>query len=540
MVTANRQWHLKIIIGGRSMIQKESVIGQISPIDGSELRLESYHLKKVEELMPGDHLCCLFRTELEHKALLTDYLLAGLSRNERIFYIIDAHSAETIKGYLKEKNIDVDALIKKGQFQILTVKESYLQTGTFDPDAMIKTLTEATKKALDDGYSALRVTGEMTWVLGAKPGSERLIEYEAKLNGFFPKSKCMAICQYDMRKFEPSVLLDVVRTHPYVVNGTEIYDNFYFLDPEEFFEPNRELVLLNKWLKNLDCRKRIEVAQRESEERANQMAESSMEGLVFHSGGIIFGANSALLKMIGYGSAELIGKSPWEFYQGDRTLAHTDGQTIHGPREVIINRKDGTTFPALIQVRFSPYKGEIATTIAIRDLTERKKMEQMIKDNARSEIHSIMISALPTFIENLPETVRKTYASTFGMRFEEQMRSKFLKDMDREDASPKNRDRPQSEKVFPKYIKWLSGFIENLGASVKYQIDGPDRYLEFNNCIWGPGVKPNPLFCQISRIIVLRSFSWTGLPGQVVQTGSILNGQRTCRFEFQLIEKGGK
>ncbi|NIR16924.1 MAG: histidine kinase, partial [Desulfobacterales bacterium] len=62
------------------------------------------------------------------------------------------------------------------------------------------------------GYNGLRVTGDMSWALKAPPGSERLIKYEAKLNEFFPGSKCIGICQYDKRLFPPALLMDVLYT----------------------------------------------------------------------------------------------------------------------------------------------------------------------------------------------------------------------------------------------------------------------------------------------------------------------------------------
>jgi len=50
---------------------------------------------------------------------------------------------------------------------------------------MISLLITETEKAVAQGYPALRMTGEMTWVLRGLPGSERLLEYEAKLNRDF-------------------------------------------------------------------------------------------------------------------------------------------------------------------------------------------------------------------------------------------------------------------------------------------------------------------------------------------------------------------
>lgn len=71
------------------------------------------------------------------------------------------------------------------------------------------------------------------------PGSERMIEYEAKMSAFLRGSRCVAVCMYDRRRFDPAILLDVITTHPIVVLGAEFYHNFYYIPPAEFLTDDR-------------------------------------------------------------------------------------------------------------------------------------------------------------------------------------------------------------------------------------------------------------------------------------------------------------
>jgi signal transduction histidine kinase len=98
----------------------------------------------------------------------------------------------------------------------------------------------------------------MSWILRGFPGCERMVEFEARLNTFFPGSQSLAICQYDRRKFDPSVLLDVLATHPLAVIGSEVYENFYYMPPREFFGTNPIAAKLDSWLNHLKERKRSE------------------------------------------------------------------------------------------------------------------------------------------------------------------------------------------------------------------------------------------------------------------------------------------
>jgi hypothetical protein len=86
---------------------------------------------------------------------------------------------------------------------------------------------------VDEGYPALRVASDMTWACQERPMPETVVEYEARLNDFFPVSKCLAICQYDLRRAVPEKLLSLLYAHPVVVIGTKIYENFYHIPVDE-------------------------------------------------------------------------------------------------------------------------------------------------------------------------------------------------------------------------------------------------------------------------------------------------------------------
>jgi PAS domain S-box-containing protein len=216
----------------------------------------------VAEWAAGDHLCCLYDSEEEHRALLTPFLRIGLERGEQVVYIVDAHTAEAVMGYLRDDGLEVESYLSSGQFVILTAEEAYARGGHFDPDEMIAFLRAKTERALEEGYRALRVSGEMTWVLKGLPGSERLIEYESKLNAFFPGSQCLGLCQYDRRRFSSSLLLDVLATHPIVVVGTQIYDNFYYVPPADLLKEDLASRTLGHWLETLASRRRADARLR--------------------------------------------------------------------------------------------------------------------------------------------------------------------------------------------------------------------------------------------------------------------------------------
>ena len=228
-------------------------------------------LRTIADLGPGDHLCCIYETEEEHRAAVVPFLRQGLERGEKVVYIVDARASETILGYLRDDGLDVESCLAGGQLTILTRDDTYMRGGTFDPEGMIGLLSAETEQALAQGYPALRVTGEMTWALQGLAGSERLIEYEARLNDFFPGSQCLAICQYDRRRFEPEVLLDVLRTHPTAIIGREVYYNFYYIPASGMLGEDRAAEELRAYVQHLGQRKQADEELRRHREHLEEL-----------------------------------------------------------------------------------------------------------------------------------------------------------------------------------------------------------------------------------------------------------------------------
>ena len=349
--------------------------------------------RTIKDLQPGDHLCCIYETEEEHRELITSYLKRGLEKREKVIYIVDVRTAETVLGYLRDAGVEVEPYLSSGQLSILSVGESYMASGVFDPDGMIGMLADETEKALAEGYSALRVTGEMSWALRGLPGSGRLMEYEAKLNRFFPGRKCLAICQYDMRRFEPSILLNVLSTHPFAVIGTKLFDNFYYVPPDEFLAGEPERATLGHWVSSLRERKANNETLRQSEEKYRTLFESSRDALMTLSppSWRFTSCNLKALEMFrAKDENELTSVGPW----GLSPELQPDGRASHEKAIEMIDtalrdgsflfewahkRFDGEEFPATVMLTRMEIGGETVVQATVRDITEQKAAEEALQ-----------------------------------------------------------------------------------------------------------------------------------------------------------------
>jgi two-component system, chemotaxis family, sensor kinase Cph1 len=166
----------------------------------------------------------------EQLDFIVPYLRLGLERGEKSVYIYDDNSAETVIAAMEQRGIDVHGAKASGALSIITKNDAYLKNGNFDPDWMIEFLGQAVEDAKNEGFTTVRASGEMTWALGpAGDAHEGLVDYECKLNSFFPRYDMSGICQYNLRRFQAKMLMHVIHTHSKIVFRGKVCDNPYYI-----------------------------------------------------------------------------------------------------------------------------------------------------------------------------------------------------------------------------------------------------------------------------------------------------------------------
>jgi len=177
-------------------------------------------LETVDHLAVHEHLALLFSSQREQFDVITPFLRTGLERDERCLYLVDDITPTAILGKLAAEGLEVDSALEAKSLVIEVRKRGY-----FDPDFMIRLLKEAAESSIADGFAALRVASEMSWLLSRDGGIERLNDYEAMLNYFFPQYPALGICQYDLQRFHPETVKEVVLCHPSVIVGGSLRKN---------------------------------------------------------------------------------------------------------------------------------------------------------------------------------------------------------------------------------------------------------------------------------------------------------------------------
>lgn len=171
----------------------------------------------VNRFSPGDHVCWTFADDLERRQLIASYVRIGLREQNRVVYLTSVLDADEAIAELCRERIDAAAASSCGRLRVAYADDTYLASGSFDPEAAHAMFAEEVRRARREGYVALRAVGDMAWAVWGRPGSEQLAGYERQVNRLYADGYAMAVCLYDQRLFGEPLLSELTRAHPATV-----------------------------------------------------------------------------------------------------------------------------------------------------------------------------------------------------------------------------------------------------------------------------------------------------------------------------------
>lgn len=185
------------------------------------------------------HVCGFFNSRDEEYAVYLPFMKQGLENGDRAMQIASARQNEEQLVRLRDAGAGVNAAQANGQLEALPWDRAHLRGGRFDPDAMIELLEEVATANEGQGSGLTRLWANMGWALEDFAGVHGIIEYESRVNDVLPNYDMAAVCVYDVAKFSAALVMDVLRTHPFVLMGGGLRENPFYVPPGEFLKELR-------------------------------------------------------------------------------------------------------------------------------------------------------------------------------------------------------------------------------------------------------------------------------------------------------------
>jgi hypothetical protein len=186
----------------------------------------SIHLCGQEIEQPG-HICAFFTSRDEEYETLIPYLRDGVDAGEQVLNVVDEGRMSDHRARLEMAGVPTN----DGRLEVASSEDSYLAGGRFEMDRMVGFVRERLVEAATHGQ-CVRTAGWMDWIYRDAPGTEQVMEYEARMNLLVPTFDCTFMCIYDLTKLNGETVVDIFATHPYVILKGQIRRNPFYVPPE--------------------------------------------------------------------------------------------------------------------------------------------------------------------------------------------------------------------------------------------------------------------------------------------------------------------
>jgi anti-anti-sigma regulatory factor len=158
------------------------------------------------------HACWVFDRKQHFVEAALEYLTEGLRFGQRLAYV-GSEPLDEQRERLDPLG-DVGALIDRGALQLFTLPDLYRVGEPVDPDAQLAIYDGATKQALADGFSGLRVAAQVTDLVAEPSTREAHVRWESIADSFMAANPLSALCGYEREALSEDLLGDLAAVHP--------------------------------------------------------------------------------------------------------------------------------------------------------------------------------------------------------------------------------------------------------------------------------------------------------------------------------------
>ncbi|GGU18480.1 MEDS domain-containing protein [Lentzea flava] len=161
-------------------------------------------------LNPNDHLCWPFDDFAEFRARAAEFLADGLQLGQRACYVARGDDLAT---HLEAEPVLAEA-VRDGRVDVVSLESRYRTSTTVTPEEQVEAYAEATRAAVRDGFTGLRVAADAT-ALVLSPGSlDAFCRYEHLIDRYMTTEPFSAMCAYHRAELSEPAIARLSSLHP--------------------------------------------------------------------------------------------------------------------------------------------------------------------------------------------------------------------------------------------------------------------------------------------------------------------------------------
>jgi signal transduction histidine kinase len=164
----------------------------------------------------GTHFCVFYETKQDLLDTLVPYFKAGLEAHEFcVWAISEPLTGDEVRDALARGIPAFDRYLAEGSMDILPGREWYLSGDRFDMQKITGGWDAKLRRALNDGYEGMRVSGNAFW-LDSEHWKD-FCNYERELDRSIVDLPMTVLCTYPLPASRAADILDVARAHQFTL-----------------------------------------------------------------------------------------------------------------------------------------------------------------------------------------------------------------------------------------------------------------------------------------------------------------------------------
>ncbi|MEL7669648.1 PAS domain S-box protein [Methanobacterium sp.] len=374
----------KILVIGDENSAKISIKSKLEDLSYTVLAIESHGIKSVKnsgELKPD-----LILIDINQSGNYIETSKIRKYFNNPIIYLADYSDSQL----LEKAELNPPVYIIRKQFSDIELK-STIETALYN-DLKLK---EGTKNL----NAFLNAVNEPAFLIDLKGNILFTNEYTKKTLGKVVDSNIYELLPHHIAAYRKKYVENAIKAKKVTYFEDERYGKSYEYRIYPILDEKDEVSKLSVIGLDVTERKLVENTLKESEEKYRSIFENSTDAIFLtRPDGTILDVNPAAEEMYGYTKDELrkLGRSSIVDKEDPRLHASINERSITGKFKSEFNslKKDGTKFLTDVTGKlFTDSNGNNKGIIIARDITERKKIENELKENQRT---------FETLVSNLP------------------------------------------------------------------------------------------------------------------------------------------